>query len=53
MEIRDRIMAGEDLLPWQKYSADPSVAINGGDMGFVGRGMMVPEFEAAYQVKTR
>ncbi|MBX2961037.1 MAG: peptidylprolyl isomerase [Cyclobacteriaceae bacterium] len=48
MEIRDRIMAGEDFATLaKKYSADPSVAINGGDMGFVGRGMMVPEFEAA------
>ena len=30
----------------KKYSADPSVTVNGGDMGFVGRGMMVPEYEA-------
>ena len=46
--IRDRILNGEDFATLaKKYSADPSVTVNGGDMGFVGRGMMVPEFEAA------
>jgi peptidyl-prolyl cis-trans isomerase SurA len=45
--LRNRILAGEDFATLAKqYSADPSVTINGGDMGFVGRGMMVPEFEA-------
>jgi peptidyl-prolyl cis-trans isomerase SurA len=48
MEIRERILGGEDFSELaRKYSADPSVAVNGGDMGFVGRGMMVPEYEAA------
>jgi peptidyl-prolyl cis-trans isomerase SurA len=48
IEIRNRILAGEDFATLaKKYSADPSVAVNGGDMGFVGRGAMVPEFEAA------
>jgi peptidyl-prolyl cis-trans isomerase SurA len=48
IELRNRIIEGEDFSTLaKKYSADPSVTMNGGDMGFVGRGMMVPEFEAA------
>jgi peptidyl-prolyl cis-trans isomerase SurA len=48
MDIRNRILTGEDFATLaKKYSADPSVTMNGGDMGFVGRGQMVPEFEAA------
>lgn len=48
IELRNRLLAGEDFATLaKKYSADPSVTVNGGDMGFVGRGMMVPEFEAA------
>jgi peptidyl-prolyl cis-trans isomerase SurA len=47
MDIRDQILKGEDFATLaKKYSADPSVTVNGGDMGFVGRGMMVPEYEA-------
>ncbi len=47
IELRNRILQGEDFATLaKKYSADPSVVANGGDMGFVGRGMMVPEFEA-------
>lgn len=47
IDIRSRILAGEDFTTLaKKYSADPSVTANGGDMGFVGRGQMVPEFEA-------
>lgn len=47
MGIRDQLLRGEDFATLaRKYSADPSVAVNGGDMGFVGRGIMVPEFEA-------
>jgi peptidyl-prolyl cis-trans isomerase SurA len=47
MSIRDQILGGEDFATLaKKYSADPSVTVNGGDMGFVGRGVMVPEFEA-------
>jgi peptidyl-prolyl cis-trans isomerase SurA len=46
-EIRDRILNGEDFNTLaQKYSEDPSVKANGGEMGFVGRGQMVPQFEA-------
>ena len=46
-EIRDRILGGEDFNSLaQKYSEDPSVKANGGEMGFVGRGQMVPQFEA-------
>ncbi|MCI0751763.1 MAG: peptidylprolyl isomerase, partial [Flammeovirgaceae bacterium] len=47
IEIRNRILGGEDFGTLaKKYSSDPSVAVNSGDMGFVGRGTMVPEFEA-------
>ncbi|NOS90398.1 MAG: peptidylprolyl isomerase [Cyclobacteriaceae bacterium] len=46
-EIRDRLMNGEDFNTLaQKYSDDPSAKSNGGEMGFVGRGQMVPQFEA-------
>jgi peptidyl-prolyl cis-trans isomerase SurA len=48
MAIRDRILAGESFNELaKKYSDDPSVTSNNGEMGFVGRGMMVPEYEAA------
>ncbi len=52
-EIRDRILAGESFTALaKKYSSDPSVEKNGGDMGYVGRGAMVPEFEAmAFKLK--
>jgi peptidyl-prolyl cis-trans isomerase SurA len=45
--IRDRILRGEDFSELAKqYSDDPSVTYNGGNMGWVGRGQMVPEYEA-------
>jgi peptidyl-prolyl cis-trans isomerase SurA len=45
--LRDRILRGEKFEELAKtYSADPSVVANGGNMGFVGRGAMVPEYEA-------
>lgn len=47
IELRNRILAGEDFGKLaREYSDDPSVTANNGDMGFVGRGMMVPEYEA-------
>jgi peptidyl-prolyl cis-trans isomerase SurA len=47
IEIRNRILTGEDFAKLAKeYSADPSVTGNNGNMGWVGRGRMVPEYEA-------
>jgi peptidyl-prolyl cis-trans isomerase SurA len=46
-ELRERILNGEDFNALaQKFSEDPSARSNGGEMGFVGRGAMVPQFEA-------
>jgi peptidyl-prolyl cis-trans isomerase SurA len=51
--IRNRILAGEDFATLaKKYSEDPSVISNGGEMGWSGRGRMVPEYEAmAFKLK--
>lgn len=51
--IRDQILKGEDFATLaKKYSDDPSAKQNGGSMGWVGRGKMVPEFEAmAFKLK--
>lgn len=51
--IRDRILLGENFAELaRKYSNDPSAQQNGGDMGYVGRGAMVPQFEAmAFKLK--
>lgn len=53
LELRSRILAGEDFATLaKKYSDDPGVVSNGGDYGWVGRGVMVPEFEAmAFRLK--
>jgi peptidyl-prolyl cis-trans isomerase SurA len=53
LELRSRILAGEDFATLaKKHSDDPSVLSNNGDMGWVGRGRMVPEFEAmAFRLK--
>jgi peptidyl-prolyl cis-trans isomerase SurA len=53
LDLRERILAGEDFATLaKKYSDDPSVVGNNGDMGWVGRGRMVPEFEAmAFKLK--
>lgn len=53
LDIRSRILAGEDFATLaRKFSNDPSVLSNNGEMGWVGRGRMVPEFEAmAFKLK--
>lgn len=53
LDIRMQILTGGDFTELaKKYSDDPSVLSNGGDMGWVGRGQMVPEFEAmAFKLK--
>jgi peptidyl-prolyl cis-trans isomerase SurA len=46
--IRERIVKGEDFAALAKqYSEDPGSAKAGGELGFWGRGAMVPEYEAA------
>ncbi len=52
-EIRNRILTGEDFSTVaKKHSDDPSVLSNGGNMGWSGRGRMVPEYEAmAFKLK--
>lgn len=53
LDIRSRILAGEDFATLaKKYSNDPSVLSNNGEMGWVGRGRLVPEYEAvAFRLK--
>lgn len=47
-ELRERILAGEDFAALaQAYSDDTGSGANGGDLGWFGRGMMVPTFEEA------
>ena len=47
VELRERILKGEDFNELaKKYSEDPSAQMNGGDMDYVGRGQMVPSYEA-------
>jgi peptidyl-prolyl cis-trans isomerase SurA len=52
-EIRQRILDGEDFHELaKKFSEDPSAQYNGGEMGYAGRGMMAPPFEAmAFRIK--
>jgi peptidyl-prolyl cis-trans isomerase SurA len=46
-DIRERILKGENFNELaRQFSEDPSAQMNGGEMGFVGRGAMVPSFEA-------
>jgi len=51
--FRDRIYKGEDFkMLATLYSDDPGSAIKGGELGFVNRGDLVPEFErAAFRLK--
>ena len=47
-EIADKLAKGGDFAALAKeFSKDPGSKDNGGDLGFFGRGQMVPEFEAA------
>jgi peptidyl-prolyl cis-trans isomerase SurA len=47
VDLRNRILGGENFNDLaRKYSEDPSAQYNGGEMGYVGRGAMVPSFEA-------
>lgn len=48
LEIREEIIQGEDFSEVATdYSEDNSSAKNGGDLGWFGKGMMVPPFEEA------
>jgi peptidyl-prolyl cis-trans isomerase C len=47
-EVLKRVKAGEDFIALAKqYSTDPGSKESGGDLGWFGRGRMVPEFEKA------
>jgi peptidyl-prolyl cis-trans isomerase SurA len=52
-DLRERILKGENFTELaMKNSDDPSAQYNGGEMGYVGRGAMVPQFEAqAFKLK--
>ncbi len=48
MKIYDQLQKGADFATLAKqYSKDPGSAIKGGDLGWFGKGQMVPEFEKA------
>ncbi len=51
--LREQILSGANFSELAlKNSEDPSAQQNGGDMGYVGRGAMVPQFEAvAFKLK--
>lgn len=51
--LREQILKGADFNELaKKNSEDPSAQYNGGEMGYVGRGAMVPTFEAmAFKLK--
>ena len=52
--VRALVKSGEKFADVaKKFSEDPGSAQNGGDLGFFGRGQMVPEFDAAaFSLKT-
>lgn len=52
-ELKERVDKGEDFVKIAKvYSEDPGSGPNGGDLGWMGRGQLVPEFEgAAFRLK--
>src|SRR5688572_20551035 len=54
-DIRNQILAGANFTEMaKKYSDDPSVLSNGGEMGWSARGRMVPEYEAtAFRLKPK
>ena len=48
IEIRKQLLKGASFEEMaRKYSICPSGASNGGNLGFFGKGIMVPEFEKA------
>lgn len=53
VDLRKRLLEGEDFCELaKKYSDDPSVTYNCGDMKWVGRGQLVPQYEAmAFKLK--
>ncbi len=52
MDIRARLLKGEDFATVAKVSSDPSAMINGGDLGFFTTFQMVYPFEdAVYNLK--
>ncbi len=55
IDVRNQLLAGGDFATLaKKYSDDPSVLSNGGDMGWSARGRMVPEYEAmAFRLKPK
>ena len=48
LNLRERILNGEDFAALARaHSEDPTSAANGGDLGWVNPGQMVPQFEKA------
>jgi peptidyl-prolyl cis-trans isomerase C len=52
-QIRQRIVCGESFEDLARvFSQDPASAVNGGDLGFIHRGQMTPDFdEAAFRLQ--